>query len=88
MSIKPYYCAEEMGEVTQKLRDREMVRIDRVKSVTDPMERQFFVEGNFASVLALPIQTRSGAIGAFAPARVCISLWGQAWKNELGVRVK
>jgi len=65
-SLMGYYCAEEMGEVTQKLLDREMVRIDRVKSVTDPIERQFFLERNFTSVLALPIQTRSGAIGAFA----------------------
>ncbi|HAZ46199.1 MAG TPA: hypothetical protein DDW76_31775 [Cyanobacteria bacterium UBA11369] len=65
-SLIGYYGAQEMGVFTQKLLDREMVRIDRVKSVSDPMERQFFVESNFASVLALPIQTRSGAIGAIA----------------------
>ena len=69
-SMMGYYRAEEMGEVTQKLLNREMVRIDRVKSLTDPMGRQFFIERNFTSVLVLPIQTRSGAIGAIALASI------------------
>ncbi|HAX75880.1 MAG TPA: hypothetical protein DCY88_08590 [Cyanobacteria bacterium UBA11372] len=69
-SMMGYYRAAEMGEVTQKLLDREMVRIDRVESLTDPMGRQFFVERNFTSVLVVPIQTRSGAIGAIALASI------------------
>ncbi len=60
------YSAKEMGSFTQKILDRKLLRTSDVKTVKEPVMRQFFVAQGFTSLMALPIQTRSGALGAIS----------------------
>jgi signal transduction histidine kinase len=41
----------------------EIIRADEVGTLSDPVMQDFFVSQGFTSILALPIQTHSGAIG-------------------------
>ncbi|MBD3560358.1 GAF domain-containing protein, partial [Planktothrix sp. FACHB-1355] len=63
-SLVGYYSAADIGCFTQQLLNMEMVWADDVRTIADPVMREFFVEREFVSLFALPIQTRSGAIGA------------------------
>lgn len=65
-SLLGYYCADEIGSFGGQLIDRETVRIDQVENAKDYKMREFCVQGGLKSIVALPIQTRSGAIGAIA----------------------
>jgi signal transduction histidine kinase len=62
-SLIGYYSATETGSFTQKLLDLEIIRADEVEALSDPVMQDFFVSQRFTSILALPIQTHSGAIG-------------------------
>jgi signal transduction histidine kinase len=65
-SLLGYYCADKIGSFGGQLIDRETVRVDRVENALDSQMREFCVQGGLNSIVALPIQTRSGAIGAIA----------------------
>lgn len=65
-SLNGYYSALELGWFNQKLLNKEIVRTDDVKTINDPLMRDFFVSRGFISLFALPIQTRSGVIGAIS----------------------
>ncbi|MBD1887749.1 GAF domain-containing sensor histidine kinase [Coleofasciculus sp. FACHB-SPT9] len=62
-SLIGYYSATETGSFTQKLLELEIIRADEVETLSDPVMQDFFVSQGFTSILALPIQTHSGAIG-------------------------
>lgn len=65
-SLLGYYCADDIGLFGGQLIDRETVRVDQVENARDSQMREFCVQGGLKSIVALPIQTRSGAIGAIA----------------------
>ncbi len=65
-SLLGYYCAEEIGSLADQLIDRETVRVDEVEKTTDSQMREFCQQRGLSSIVALPIQTRSGEIGAIA----------------------
>ncbi len=65
-SLMGYYSAVEVGSFTQKLLDMEVVCADNIVTVSDPVMQKFFVDREFSSVFALPIQTRSGTIGVIS----------------------
>ncbi|HEY9851287.1 MAG TPA: GAF domain-containing protein [Leptolyngbyaceae cyanobacterium] len=58
------YSVKEMGTFTQQLLNMEIVRVDDVGNLSDSVMQEFFTQRNFVSLFALPIQTRSGSIGA------------------------
>jgi PAS domain S-box-containing protein len=58
------YSAEIIGVPAQQLLNLEILRIDDVETVNDPIARQFLQSLGCTSVLSLPMQTPSGAIGA------------------------
>ncbi|MBD2040619.1 GAF domain-containing protein [Microcoleus sp. FACHB-672] len=55
--------AVEIGSFTQKLLKMERFQADEVANLSDPVLQKFFEGRGIKSLLALPIQTRSGAIG-------------------------
>ena len=65
-SLLGYYCADKIGAFGEQLIGRETVRVDQVENARDSQMREFCVQGGLKSIVALPIQTRSGAIGAIA----------------------
>ncbi|WP_368008821.1 GAF domain-containing sensor histidine kinase [Laspinema palackyanum] len=65
-SLLGYYCADDIGSLGEQLIGRETVRVDQVENARDSQMREFCVQGGLNSIVALPIQTRSGAIGAIA----------------------
>ncbi|WP_368012371.1 GAF domain-containing sensor histidine kinase [Laspinema palackyanum] len=65
-SLLGYYCADDIGFLGEQLIGRETVRVDQVENARDSQMREFCVQGGLNSIVALPIQTRSGAIGAIA----------------------
>lgn len=65
-SLLGYYCADKIGSFGGQLIDRETVRVDQVENARDYKMREFCVQGGLKSIVGLPIQTRSGEIGAIA----------------------
>ncbi|MGL5195525.1 MAG: GAF domain-containing protein, partial [Chroococcales cyanobacterium] len=65
-SLLGYYCADDIGLFGEQLIKRETVTIDQVENARDSQMREFCVQGGLNSIVALPIQTRSGEIGAIA----------------------
>ncbi|WP_353961564.1 GAF domain-containing sensor histidine kinase [Laspinema olomoucense] len=65
-SLLGYYCADEIGSFGEQLIGRETVRVDQVENIRDFQMREFCGQGGLNSIVALPIQTRSGEIGAIA----------------------
>ncbi|MDI9635857.1 PAS domain S-box protein [Oscillatoria amoena NRMC-F 0135] len=62
-SLLGRYDALAIGSLTQQLTAKQIVRVDAVQEVSDRTQHHFFNSLGFASVLALPIETHSGAIG-------------------------
>ncbi|MDF0555719.1 ATP-binding protein [Kamptonema sp. UHCC 0994] len=60
------YPVEKVGSFTEKLLNLEIIRLDDVAGFEEPVMRRFLMSWGYASILALPIQTHSGAIGAFS----------------------
>ncbi|WP_420705291.1 ATP-binding protein [Kamptonema sp. PCC 6506] len=60
------YPVEKVGAFTEKLLSLEIIRLDDVAGFEEPVMRRFLMSWGYASILALPIQTHSGAIGAFS----------------------
>ncbi len=95
-SLLGYYCADEIGSFGGQLIDRETVRVDQVENARDSQMREFCVQGGLKSIVALPIQTRLGAIGAIAAGSCGITRpWSdrevellEAVANQLAIAIK
>jgi len=61
-----HYPAEKVGTFTDKLLNLEILRIDDVAALEEPVMRRFFMSWGYSAILTLPIQTHSGEIGAFS----------------------
>jgi PAS domain S-box-containing protein len=57
------YAADMVGSLADRLLNLEVLRIDDVNTVSDPIFREFVRSRGYASVLTLPMQTPSGTIG-------------------------
>ena len=58
------YSLETVGDLARWFRQQELVRIDNVYALADEATRRFLQTHDFSAFLAIPIQTRSGQIGA------------------------
>ncbi len=65
-SILGDYPADVTGSLAQKHLNWEIYRVDDIETIADPVERQFFQSLGYKSLLDVPIQTGSGAIGVVA----------------------
>ena len=74
-----HYTDQEIGGLTQQLLKREIVRIDDVRTLDDPITQQFLLSKKFASLLAIPIQTRSGELGVIG---CSTSREPRTWDND------
>jgi two-component system NtrC family sensor kinase len=63
--IEQYYLANLSGW-TEPLLRQEILRVDDVNSLETPQMRDFFTEQRVKSILAVPIETRSGKIGVIS----------------------
>ncbi|MCX7592532.1 MAG: PAS domain S-box protein [Fischerella sp.] len=57
---------EEIGIIAQKIFNKEIIRVDDVQAIADPISRQFFVSLGLTATLILPIHTQSGEIGTLS----------------------
>jgi two-component system NtrC family sensor kinase len=62
-SLRSYYTAKAVGSWTERFLEMNLVQIDDIHQTHDPHLQKFFKEQGFCSVLAVPLQTRSGEIG-------------------------
>ncbi len=62
-SLAGYYPIATVGGLNRRFLQQEVVRINDVDQVSDRETRLFLQAQDFAALLALPIQTRSGQIG-------------------------
>jgi two-component system NtrC family sensor kinase len=60
------YPAEKVGTFTDQLLNLEIIRIDDVAALEEPVMRRFLMSWGYSAILTLPIQTHSGEIGAFS----------------------
>ncbi|MBO0348123.1 GAF domain-containing protein, partial [Phormidium pseudopriestleyi FRX01] len=60
------YATSEVGGLASKLLEMEIVRVDDVTMLTDSVMRQFFLNQDVSSILAVPIETRLGKRGFVA----------------------
>ncbi|MGE5659793.1 MAG: PAS domain S-box protein [Actinomycetota bacterium] len=58
-----YYTSEIVEALATSLTDLEILRIDDVQTIASPIVRDFFVSLGYKSLLLLPLQTFSSAIG-------------------------
>jgi signal transduction histidine kinase len=68
-SVLGYFPADITGTLSQKIANLEVYQIDDVATVSDPVERKFFLEVGYKSVLDLPIKSTGGLSGVIG----CIS---------------
>jgi two-component system, NtrC family, sensor kinase len=61
--LKGYYPPHLVGRLARQFQRHETVRIDQVPEMEDAASREFLTAKDFASLLAIPIQTLSGQIG-------------------------
>ncbi|HIK10066.1 MAG TPA: GAF domain-containing protein [Oscillatoriaceae cyanobacterium M33_DOE_052] len=52
-----------LGDLSQQLMRQNLLRVDRVETWNSEAVRNFWLAGGFKSLLAVPMQTRSGEIG-------------------------
>lgn len=58
------HSTDAVGNIVQWLCQRSLIRINNVQTLQDIPSQQFLQTHDFASVLAIPMQTRSGRLGA------------------------
>ena len=63
-SLIGFYTPESVNGLAQRICQRELVSIHDVQSHSSKTTRQFLQSREFAAFLAIPLQTRSGQIGA------------------------
>jgi len=51
------------GSLTTRVFNKEIIRVDSARDLTDPVERNLFFREGYTALLALPIHTTSGEIG-------------------------
>ncbi|MEW6496514.1 MAG: GAF domain-containing protein, partial [Cyanobacteriota bacterium] len=75
------YCVPvtTFGPLTERIFNKEITRIDNVRSLTDPAERKFFFSIGYTAMLALPIHTTSGEIGVVSCGH---STGPRPWRQE------
>jgi signal transduction histidine kinase len=81
-SIKGYYPPEAVGNLARQFQRHETVQINQVKNLSDAIAREFLVSKDFASLLAIPIQTLSGQVGVIC----CGAREARTW-NETEVEL-
>jgi PAS domain S-box-containing protein len=69
LSLLGYFPADITGALPQKIANLEIYQIDDVTTFSDPVEREFFLQAGYKSVLDLPIKSAGGLTGVVA----CIS---------------
>jgi PAS domain S-box-containing protein len=74
-----YYLTDATKRCFRAIANLEIIRIDDIEAVTNPVERQFFLTLGYKSLLNVPLQTKSGAIGMIACGS-CIDWRG--WKDD------
>ena len=62
-SLLGYYPADVTGTLAQKIAKSEIYQIDDVANLSDPIEREFFLQVGYKSVLDLPVKSAGGLIG-------------------------
>ncbi|WP_293132325.1 PAS domain S-box protein [Microcoleus sp. bin38.metabat.b11b12b14.051] len=62
-SLVGYYPAEVTGTLAQKIANLEIYQVDDVASLSDPIEREFFLQVGYKSVLDLPVKSAGGLVG-------------------------
>jgi two-component system, NtrC family, sensor kinase len=62
-TLKGYYAPETVGNLARQFQAHETVQINHVKNLKDTIAREFLLSKDFASLLAIPIQTLSGQVG-------------------------
>ncbi|NET07099.1 MAG: PAS domain-containing protein [Symploca sp. SIO2B6] len=60
------YTTEQVRPITERLLNRQIIRVDEVEKLNDTQLRQFLVEMGYTSVLSIPIDTHSGEIGVIS----------------------
>ncbi len=65
-SMLGLYPTDATGSHAARIANLEIIRIDDFDTVTNAVERDFFISIGFNSLLDIPIQTQSGQIGAIA----------------------
>ncbi|MDP8933585.1 MAG: PAS domain S-box protein, partial [Cyanobacteriota bacterium] len=68
-SLLGYFPADITGTLSQKIAKLEVYQIDDVATLSDPVERKFFLEVGYKSVLDLPIKSAGGLTGVVS----CVS---------------
>ncbi len=60
------YPTDMTGSQAAHIANLEIIRVDDFETVTDRVERDFFISTGFKSLLDIPLQTQSGKIGVIA----------------------
>jgi PAS domain S-box-containing protein len=63
ISLLGYYSADVTGMLPQKIAKSEISQIDDVANLSDPAEREFFLQVGYKSVLDLPVKSAGGLTG-------------------------
>ena len=74
-----YYLTDATKRCLRAIANLEIIRIDDIEAVTNPVERQFFLTLGYKSLLNVPLQTSRGSIGMIACGS-CIDWRG--WKDD------
>jgi PAS domain S-box-containing protein len=62
-SLVGYYPADVTGTLAQKIAKSEIYQIDDVANLSDPIEREFFLQVGYKSLLDLPVKSAGGLVG-------------------------
>jgi signal transduction histidine kinase len=65
--------------LTTRVLNKEITRVDSVRTLTAPVEQQFFLSIGYTAVLALPIHTTYGEIGVVSCGHSCDP---RPWRDE------
>ncbi len=58
------YTLAHVSSFAERLLDRQIIRVDRVETLTEPSLGEFLSDRGYTSILSIPVETRSGEIGA------------------------
>ncbi len=78
-SLLGLYSTDATGPQSAQIANLKIIRIDDFYTVTNPVERNFFISLGFGSMLNIPLQTQSGQIGLISCA-TCGTL--RHWSDE------
>jgi GAF domain-containing protein len=65
-SLMGYYRGKEMGILTEKLLNKEIICCEEIRTLKDASIQRFLKSVKLRAFIALPIQTRSGQIGVLS----------------------